>query len=355
MELQNNELSLKAVQAEIEWFYAFLTSRCHFTIEAGRGSGCSTHVHVSFGTKVTWTYEDVQRMASWAYLFEPAFNAILPTYRVTTNFARGFRQPPIAELLVLPAPKQPDQPFNPDQPRDDQVTSNIKKVRDYDTTLGNVIVDEAGIKSDISVLSKMNKDYIVYHYLVPPGVQCAWNFAYLSFFKATNIGTIEFRRPPGSATAADALRWIELVAAFALAACTTSLDGPPLWPSVKELAEFTRKQRAAGIGAHTSLDALFDANANRKLGETADAGVHDNAPAPPPSSKLPPPPPPPPKAKGMIKRKLSGTALELVQAVAQETGANKKDEVKQAITALETTYEEQRAAIDPAIKPSDDN
>ena len=161
------------VKNQLESFYRFLTETCRFALESN--ANCSTHIHVSCKGAQKWPPEYARRVAVAAYCWQPVVNAMLSEERRQSLYAR---------------------PWETSKSNEEW----IKDVYARKTT------------AELVMLLNPNDRY------------WGWNFNNLLLmgqsesYKESKIGTVEFRRPPGSRTLADALKWVHFTTKFVWAA-----------------------------------------------------------------------------------------------------------------------------------------
>ncbi|KAF7509723.1 hypothetical protein GJ744_007594 [Endocarpon pusillum] len=130
-----------------------------------RSASCGTHVHISL--KPVYSLQEIKRIAQAAIHFEPAFEVLVPPERRWNCYAKSNW----IDSLVLRAKSRPD---------------SIQ------------LVEET---SSMSRLMLLLQPFYERNY--------CWNFASL-----VTKGTIEFRKPPVSTSADEALCWAELAILF---------------------------------------------------------------------------------------------------------------------------------------------
>lgn len=141
---------------------------------------CATHIHISFEAPQEFTADDIRRIARSILHFETAFEVLVPPTRRGNHFAKSN--------------------WLEGQHLGRKGKTRIESIDAFDTAPTE---DEAG---DIDTIIEILQDFHDRDY--------CWNFNNLSWGK----GTIEFRKPPASTTADEALSWAELVICFVQAA-----------------------------------------------------------------------------------------------------------------------------------------
>ena len=139
--------------------------RRYYDVEVN--DNCATHVHISLDP--WYSMQEVKRIAQAAIYFEPAFEVLVPPIRRGNMFARS---------LWLDSPLL--------------VARNSSRSQLIDD------IEAVEYLNDLIPLIQEDRDY-------------CWNFFPLF---DRDKGTIEFRKPPASTTAREALSWAELAMSF---------------------------------------------------------------------------------------------------------------------------------------------
>lgn len=143
---------------------------------------CSTHVHVS-PAQGTWTLAQVKGVAMAAVYFERSIDALVPGYRRINHWCKSNRWNHCFQRLSMA-----------------QIFQEIQK----QTTIEKVAERVCLCAKDSPTGRGINAKGDFKHYTF------RWNMASL----ASSKGTIEFRLPPPSANADQAISWIMFVVSF---------------------------------------------------------------------------------------------------------------------------------------------
>ncbi|CAI7660082.1 unnamed protein product [Penicillium glandicola] len=205
--------------AIVEDMYEFLTEHCKCEIVIN--DSCSTHVHVSPTGKYNWDYQSldtVKRILCAYFVFEPAIQTLLPPSRRGNQYTRELRNKFVLEQIATPEGKPGDcaaQLLQGDAAGVQTVLENLRTT----TTLEE-------FKEKVNPTNFKHPGWMDIRYY-------AWNLSNIYVDKKEQGSThhkywpkkqtLEFRRPPGSKTAADAMSWVEFVVIFVLQACATPL------------------------------------------------------------------------------------------------------------------------------------
>lgn len=175
---------------------------------------CSTHVHVSI--EGGYSLEELKRVASCIIHFEPAFNALVPKSRIENcEWAKSnwIDCPQFAAMGLSRA----------------QAILKINSTNDFEA----------------------------FSTLMQPRAKrrYAWNFRTIIKYY-----TIEFRKPPGSKTAEEALAWAELAMSFIQ---TSIRYGSPerlklVPPTLGGLRWFLRQNHVAGFNEPERLNLIWE-------------------------------------------------------------------------------------------------
>jgi hypothetical protein len=131
---------------------------------------CSTHIHISFEPPNTYTEEEIRRVIISAIHFETAFEVLVPPHRRQNRYAKS-------------------------NWRDGRYLGQENKSRHSSIV---EISQTTGLRQMIEMMqASSDKNY-------------CWNFNNL----LDSLRTIEFRKPPASTTAYEALAWTELAMSF---------------------------------------------------------------------------------------------------------------------------------------------
>ncbi|KAM7210188.1 hypothetical protein V8F06_014434, partial [Rhypophila decipiens] len=203
--------------AEIERVFDVLTKYCHIRTT----SKCGFHVHVSPGTTIKYTDEQLQAICKGLTLFEVATTAVLHGDRKNNPWAQsnvvnsdhplvGDERPIMAVFRAIPT----------------QSWAPVFQMLDTLTCHGH--------KQGLEVLQSSCKSV-------------GWNFQGL-MAHGDGTGTIEIRRPPGVVSAAQAKHWTALVVGLFSEALSTNwaVEEQQLinrfdHPSVQELGDFVTR------------------------------------------------------------------------------------------------------------------
>ena len=174
MKMDFTKDSYSKIKEQIENLFNFLTVHCRCLVEVN--STCSTHIHVSCKGAQKWTFEDARRVAMSSFYWEPLVDAMLPGDRVSSQYAQRYTQ----------------------AQRVNGLQGWIKGLYDAKTV----------------------QDLV--NFVNPEDRYWGWNFNNLLLMgqneptkaKERKIGTVEFRRPPGSETADDVLKWVRFTTRF---------------------------------------------------------------------------------------------------------------------------------------------
>ncbi|KAK0656952.1 hypothetical protein B0T16DRAFT_291039, partial [Cercophora newfieldiana] len=149
---------------------------------------CSTSVHV-VPARGYWTLKEAKGLATCAIYFERCFDALMPYYRRRTVFAKSNRH---NQFLGHRSVSSCIAAIN--GPGQAKSFANLAARMNW-CGANTPTADALGSEDDF------------------PHDTYRWNFLGLS--DDDGYGTIEFRQPPGSTEAADAIKWIMLVVCFA--------------------------------------------------------------------------------------------------------------------------------------------
>jgi hypothetical protein len=229
-------------------------------IELLINESCSTHVHLSprsiptfskqtgqfIGMARGWDLERVKRVCVGSFFFEPAITGILPPHRQHSEFAEQYRDLP-------------------------------NFLKSFGSSLNDFKKDAYGeSKYIIQSLQEMKKTSRMTE-VQGGGRYWGWNFKNLVANKLGGeaYGTIEFRRPPGSPTAEDALMWIEFATTFTVACIEYgdelyAIIPTPTTTSVSELTKFLVKG-AKGKALSPKLKNLLGYNPGASLAQVNEA------------------------------------------------------------------------------------
>lgn len=183
----------------------------NYDFELSTHHQCSTSVHV-VPARGHWTLGEAKSLAASAIYFERCFDALMPYYRRRTIFAKSNRHNRWLGQRSVP--------------------SCVGSIYEETDSFANLAVRMnwcgAGTATADALGSSDDFAHDAYR----------WNFMGL-MRNDDGYGTIEFRQPPGSTDAADAIRWIMLVGCFARLSCAFSVR-PEHKPSLFSLGKWIR-------------------------------------------------------------------------------------------------------------------
>jgi Putative amidoligase enzyme len=182
--------------------------RRYYTINTN--DDCATHVHISIIPWYSWG--EVKRIAQAAIHFEPAFEVLVPSARRGNKFAKS---------LWLDSPWL--------------VAKNYCRAELMDS------IEKADFLDALLPLIQDGRDY-------------CWNF--LPLF---DRGTIEFRKPPASTTAEEALSWAELAMSFVQACirCKSTVELKKVPATVGGLRWFCSQSLETGVNQPHRLQRIW--------------------------------------------------------------------------------------------------
>ncbi|KAF7511873.1 hypothetical protein GJ744_003106 [Endocarpon pusillum] len=184
-----------------------------------KSASCATHIHISFQPPGIFTLEDIRRIALAILHFETAFEVLIPPDRRRNLYAKSNWL--VGQHLGLKNKSRPESMA--------------------------AINDATDMIQLIHLMQPVyDRDY-------------AWNFNNLFDSKRT----IEFRKPPGSTTADQALAWAELALSFVQAAVRYgTLEKLQRVPStVRGLYWFMEQATVPSMNEPGRLERLFDGTA----------------------------------------------------------------------------------------------
>ena len=184
-----------------------------------KSASCATHIHISFLPPGIFTLEDIRRIALAVLHFETAFEVLMPPDRRRNPYAKSNWL--VGQHLGLKNKSRPE--------------------------------SMAAINNATDMIQLIHLMQPVYDRAY------AWNFNNLFDSKRT----IEFRKPPGSTTADQALAWAELALSFVQAAVRYgTLEKLQKVPStVRGLYWFMEQAIVPGMNEPGRLERLFDGTA----------------------------------------------------------------------------------------------
>ena len=209
--------------------------------------GCSMHVHVAPDVEGQWKPDTLRGLMKGIAVFDDAITKIMPADRKVNPWCRS-------NFHDIPGSTRPD----------DKATPMIKTPYDAVTTKGwKPLFDvfDKGVKINrTTAVNVMGQNRTV-----------SMNFAPL----AASCGTVEFRRPPGVKTAADAHKWTAFTLAF-VSACLEP-NWHTAWAATNKHATVAHLQQFVQRGV---------ARLGWKAGvlDVPRAIVEDKSPATPPSA-----------------------------------------------------------------------
>ncbi len=180
-------------------------------------AACATHIHVS--VEGGYSFEEIKRVARSAIHFEAAFDALVPSAR------RG---------------------GNCEWAKSSWLDSEHLALKDRSRERSMLFLDT--VNDFFSFLSVMN----------PDGERgYTWNFRSIEKFY-----TIEFRKPPASTTAKQALSWAELAMSFVQASIRYGLPGKlrDIPSTVGGLRWFLEQSNITGFNEHYRLQKFWESS-----------------------------------------------------------------------------------------------
>lgn len=184
-------------------------------------SHCATHIHVSFESPSVYTADDIRRIARAVIHFEPALEALVPQSRRGNRFAKSnWLQGQCLGYEELSR------------------TESIAAIDEIP-----LVNDQEDIRRVVELMQDVDdRDY-------------CWNFVNLRRSRET----IEFRKPPGSASAAEALSWAEFAMSFVQASVKHGTrDRLEKIPSnVGGLKWFLKQAHVPGVNEPSRLERIW--------------------------------------------------------------------------------------------------
>jgi Putative amidoligase enzyme len=183
--------------------------------EVTKNTSCSTHIHISFEPPNTFTEEEIRRVIISAMHFETAFEVLVPPDRRQNRYAKS------------------------------NWLDGRRLGRENKSRFASMVeISQAtGLKQMIEMMQASSDK----HY--------CWNFNNL----LDSLRTIEFRKPPASTTAYEALAWTELAISFIQASVKYGslavLHGVP--STVGALRWFLKQAHIPGMNEPGRLASIF--------------------------------------------------------------------------------------------------
>jgi len=188
-------ISHTAISRKIDSLYTFLQSQnCLVEIN----DSCSTHIHVSCKGATKWSWEDARRVAVASFFWQRVIDCILGDERAKGEAAAIF-------CRRYPAKTREGEKMTLEKWISLVYSDKMTSIHDL------VLLVNPGMDP------KKPNEFDRYY---------RWNFNNLLIMgtgepnklKERKIGTIEFRGPPGSATAKEAMKWVQFTTYFVWAA-----------------------------------------------------------------------------------------------------------------------------------------
>ncbi|KAK0632668.1 hypothetical protein B0T14DRAFT_560342 [Immersiella caudata] len=184
---------------------------------------CNTSVHV-VPSRGYWHLSEAKGLATSAIYFERCLDALMPYYRRRTIWAKSNRHNPYMGKRTVPA--------------------CVAAIHGQTTTIRQLAahMNWCGADTPTGEALGQTSDF--------PHESFRWNFLAKSLLGGTGDGyrTIEFRQPPGSTDAAEAIKWVMLVGCFARLSCAFSVRTDDK-PSLFALGKWVRYEaRICGFG-----------------------------------------------------------------------------------------------------------
>ncbi|KAK3898593.1 hypothetical protein C8A05DRAFT_18862 [Staphylotrichum tortipilum] len=236
----------------------FATIRKNFVIHPS--PHCSTHIHVS-QPSTPFAPSSLAALAKAVLYFESALDSLMPNRTAETYWARPNRSPGNPELAGLTLPQalsKIDEMAAVEEQDNTERDPLLPLVKAMNLVTGSSNVGRA---RDSSTEDRMR------------GKTYRWDFTGLlrSSYPSTGkgdgaersiAGTVEFRQPPGSGTAGEAVAWAVLGVAFVVGAGVVggslSVGGEEAGGTLKELWEMLERGReVVGWGDLKVLEGMF--------------------------------------------------------------------------------------------------
>ncbi|GAB1310641.1 Amidoligase enzyme [Madurella fahalii] len=187
---------------------------------------CFTHVHV-VPEPGYWTLGQARALAKSALYFEPCLDALVPPYRRRSVWAKSNRNNRYFGALSMA-----------------QCFDRIDAQQSFEGLAARMNWCDAASPTGRALRARPGEDFQHDAY--------RWGFANLN--EGAGLGTVEFRQPPGSTSAAEVITWVMLVGCLARLSCGLggSLE-PRHAPKLKSLGEWLVYEAEWCRMPHTSL------------------------------------------------------------------------------------------------------